>query len=222
MNNQINLAKLNIEKLKVDGKLLFKVLKNQRSFVNGYDNHFWEIGKWYRAKGKLELCSNGFHLTHHPEKWVESGSIVYLAETRKVAEWADDKCVCRKVRILLEIPSAIYKKYEEDRATIYKKYEEDIAPIYKKYEEDRAPIDKKYEEDRATIYKKYEEDIAPIYKKYEEDRATIYKKYEEDIATIYKKYEEDRATIYKKYEEDRAKLLEQMVLSALSFSVGEK
>ena len=150
-NKQINLPELDIEKLKVDGKLLFKVLKDQRSFVNGNNNHFWEIGKWYRSKGKLELCSNGFHLTQNPDKWFETGATVYLAETRKVAEWAEDKCVCREVRILLEIPRGIYQKYIEDRAPIDKKYEEDRATIYKKYREDRATIDKKYREDIATL-----------------------------------------------------------------------
>jgi len=29
--------------------------------ISDHNNFKWEIGKWYKTKGKLEICRNGFH-----------------------------------------------------------------------------------------------------------------------------------------------------------------
>jgi len=37
------------------------------NIVSGFNYNFiWEIGKWYKVKGELEMCQNGFHCSQKP------------------------------------------------------------------------------------------------------------------------------------------------------------
>jgi hypothetical protein len=79
--------------------LALKVLdENMRSCNNG--DQAWKLGKKYRVKGKLVLCSNGFHLTFFPEEW--TGTRVFLAEASEIGDMQRDKFVCRSVKLIKE------------------------------------------------------------------------------------------------------------------------
>ncbi len=82
----------------------------------------WELGKWYTHKGKLKMCESGFHLTVDPSKWLSEGYDVFFAEAEGVKEWNEDKCVCRKVRLLSKVSLKTLAEYEKIRQPALAEY----------------------------------------------------------------------------------------------------
>src|SRR3990172_2603994 len=90
-------------KMKGQSKYLFKVLdKDMRSFVNGSNQMKWELGKWYH-EDEVKICKRGLHLTTRPDEWANSDSVICIAEAKGIADWQDDKCVCKDVRLLAKV-----------------------------------------------------------------------------------------------------------------------
>jgi hypothetical protein len=109
-----------------------KVLDANMKSCNG-GKQSWKLGKTYRAKGRLELCSNGYHLTFVPKDW--EGSRVFLAEASEVGKIEWNKFVCRSVQLLKELSNEELASYDEAIATERKRYDEAIAPEEKRYDE---------------------------------------------------------------------------------------
>ncbi|MFA5385603.1 MAG: hypothetical protein WC364_13290, partial [Eubacteriales bacterium] len=71
----------------------------------------FEIGKWYKHKGKLKLCESGFHFCIYqsgPRSYYnEVGTRLFAVEARDAIEeytpGADLKIVCREIRFISEI-----------------------------------------------------------------------------------------------------------------------
>lgn len=101
---------------------LYKVLVDGRSCHGGslkwslpsqQKDGSWKPGKWHSAKGDLQICQNGIHLTKEPFRWYKTGWQVFEAEAAGVAEWRQDKCVARKARLLrpIEIEPAWWREH---------------------------------------------------------------------------------------------------------------
>ena len=174
---------------------LKKLDANMRSCNNGKQS--WKLGKTYRAKGKLVICENGYHLTYFPNEW--NGSRVFLAEASEVGEIQKDKFVCRSVQLLKELSPKELQWYYEAIATERKRYAEAIATEEKRYDEAIATEEKRYYEAIATEEKRYYEAIAPEEKRYAEAIATERKRYDEAIAPEEKRYDEAIQEILKTF-----------------------
>ena len=114
--------------------LALKLLDAQMRSCNGGKKQSWKLGKTYRAKGNIIICSNGYHLTFKPEQW--EGSRVFIAEGSDIGEIQDDKLVCRSVKLLKEIKIA---DYEAKRQPLYADYEAKCQPLDADY---RAKLQK--------------------------------------------------------------------------------
>jgi hypothetical protein len=161
--------------------LALKVLDSNMRSCNGGDQ-FWKLNKTYRCKGKLKLCSNGYHLTFLPKEW--EGTRVFLAEIGGVGEVKRDKLVCRSVKLLKEMSKSELAVYDESIVTARKVYDESIATARKVYDESIAPARKVYYESIATARKVYYESTATAEKVYYESTATAEKVYYESIQKI--------------------------------------
>ena len=144
-----------------------KVLDSGMRSCNGGEQQ-WQIGKRVTAKGKIEMCRNGIHLTLRPSVW--EGKRVFIAETSKVYDFqrGDMKAVCRSVKLLLELSDSQLKAYEEGEAPLWKAYEEGEAPLLKAHEEGKAQLWKAHEEGEAQLWKAHEEGKAQLWKAHEE------------------------------------------------------
>ena len=88
---------------------LYKILVNGRACHGGdfayslptEKNGIWTPGDWHKVEGKTKLCSNGFHLTDKPGKWMKWGAEMYEVEAKGVGQWDRDdaKCVASSVRL---------------------------------------------------------------------------------------------------------------------------
>jgi len=86
----------------------YKFITSEMKSKNG--NHTWEVGKWYKHEGKLDLCHSGFHACLTPQqsleyiygdKWFQveaRGEIVYDNES------SEPKFVASEMRLIKEIP----------------------------------------------------------------------------------------------------------------------
>jgi len=88
--------------------MLCKVLVDGRSCHGG--NMEWSLpsvkgpGKWHQFDGQIEICRSGLHLTTAPyQSWMLWGARVYEAEAQGIIEWQEDKCVCRRARLIREV-----------------------------------------------------------------------------------------------------------------------
>ena len=71
----------------------------------------YELGKWYKQKGEIELCKKGFHFCLHPSgPWAyynDTGTRIFKAEAKDAYEeytpGADLKIVCREIRLTEEL-----------------------------------------------------------------------------------------------------------------------
>ena len=80
----------------------FLELKNNQ-IVSGYNNDFiWEVGKWYKTKGKLSMCNNGFHCSTEPLDALSyvSGEVLAVVEVRGKSEKQSDKQCWSEMQIL--------------------------------------------------------------------------------------------------------------------------
>lgn len=85
----------------------FKFIGSDMKSQNG--NHKWEVGKWYKHDGKLEICSSGFHACRTPLqslKYVYGDKWFIIESRRKIIDEKDDKFVCSEMRLIKEIPIA--------------------------------------------------------------------------------------------------------------------
>jgi hypothetical protein len=83
---------------------MYKFLKLiDNKIVSGYDENFvWEIGKWYKVKGKLEMCNNGFHCSEQPLDALGyvQGEVIAIVETKGKSKVQDDKQCWQEMRII--------------------------------------------------------------------------------------------------------------------------
>ena len=71
----------------------------------------YELGKWYKQEGEIELCKKGFHFCIHPSgPWAyydDSTTRIFKVEAKdayeKYAPGADLKIVCREIRLIEEL-----------------------------------------------------------------------------------------------------------------------
>ena len=165
--------------------LALKVL-NEEMYSCNSGKQAWKLGKTYRVKGKLVICSNGYHLTYFPEEW--NGTRVFLAEATGIGESQRDKFVCRTVRLIKELSKTELSAYQEAKATAGKAYQEAKATAEKAYQEAKAPAWKAYQEATAPAWKAYQEAKAPAWKAYQEAKAPAEKAYQEAMQTILKRF----------------------------------
>ena len=170
--------------------LALKVL-NEEMYSCNSGKQAWKLGKTYRVKGKLVICSNGYHLTYFPEEW--NGTRVFLAEATGIGESQRDKFVCRTVRLIKELSKTELSAYQEAKATAEKAYQEAKATAGKAYQEATAPAGKAYQEAKATAGKAYQEAKATAEKAYQEAKAPAWKAYQEATAPAWKAYQEAKA-----------------------------
>ena len=64
------------------------------------DGEKWIPGKWHEAKGDLETCNRGLHVTTSPFNWYKWGCELYEAEIDSAIYQKDDKILCRKARLI--------------------------------------------------------------------------------------------------------------------------
>ena len=71
----------------------------------------FELGKWYKHEGEVELCKSGFHFCVHPSGpwsyYSDKTTRMFAVEARDVIEeytpGSDLKVVCREIRLISEI-----------------------------------------------------------------------------------------------------------------------
>ena len=87
----------------------------------------WEIGKWVKVDGKLDLCNIGLHACKKPIDSLEYiyGDRWFLAEWRGDTKKGDNKFCASEMRLLKEIPLKVIKTFAVDCA-------EHVLPIYEK------------------------------------------------------------------------------------------
>jgi hypothetical protein len=126
----------------------YKVLNGDNRSCNGGDQSLvwslpvqnddgtWTPGEWMpEVVGKLELCSNGYHLAdaEHLLQWLNA--TIYEAEPSAEMLEGDDKVVCRSVRLVKKMNwnDRIARLFACDCA-------ERVLPIYEKdYPDDKRP-----------------------------------------------------------------------------------
>jgi hypothetical protein len=166
--------------------LALKVLdENMRSCNNGKQS--WKLDKTYRVKGKLAICSNGYHLTFYPEEW--QGTRVFLAKASEIGEQQRDKFVCRSVKLIKELSKEELADYEAKRQPLYADYEAKRQTLYADYEAKLQTLYADYEAKRQTLYADYEAKLQPLYADYEAKLQTLYADYEAKLQPLYADYE---------------------------------
>ena len=76
----------------------------------------FELGKWYRAKGKLILCKNGFHFCEYPSGpwayYISPGARIFKIEAKQVllstGPGSDLKHVAKQIKLVEEIKTDGY------------------------------------------------------------------------------------------------------------------
>ena len=81
----------------------YKFITSAMKSYNG--NQTWELGKWYKHDGKLELCESGFHACEKPLDSLEYvyGDRWFMVEARGDMLKGDDKFVAQEMRLVKEI-----------------------------------------------------------------------------------------------------------------------
>ena len=85
--------------------------KDMQCHGDGSVNFQFEIGKWYKHEGEIELCKKGFHFCKYQSGpwayYTDSGTRIFKVEAKGVVEeyipGADLKFVCREIRLTEEI-----------------------------------------------------------------------------------------------------------------------
>jgi hypothetical protein len=93
-------------------KKLYKILVDGKSCHGGTmkwslpkkKGKKWTPGEWHEHVGEVKICATGFHLTTEPFKWYKWGCTAYEAEAEGIESWENDKCACKRVRLLKEVP----------------------------------------------------------------------------------------------------------------------
>ena len=66
-----------------------------------HGEHEWEKNKWYKTKGKLEMCENGFHASEYIQdalNYVQGNTLAEVETKGKILK-QDDKICSREMRI---------------------------------------------------------------------------------------------------------------------------
>jgi hypothetical protein len=113
----------------------FKFIKEDMTSKQG--NHRWELGKWYKHDGKLEICKSGFHACLKPHQALDYiyGDKFFLVEARgKIIHKKDDKFVASEMRLVKELPlKEISVKYACTAARMC------LKNFQKEFPEDKRP-----------------------------------------------------------------------------------
>ncbi len=117
----------------------YKFLKLKRKkIVSGFNNDFkWQIGTWYKIKGELEMCENGFHCSVKPLDALGyvAGEVLAIVEVRGKSERQDYKQCWSKMRI-----AKAYKWTKKDSVALSIYSAELVIKNYeKKYPDDDGP-----------------------------------------------------------------------------------
>ena len=161
--------------------LALKILdENMRSCNNGKQS--WKLGKTYRAKGKLVICSNGYHLTFYPEEW--QGTRVFLAEASGIGEQQRDKFVCRSVKLIKELSKEELADYRAKRQPLNADYRAKRQTLNADYEAKRQPLNADYRAKLQTLNADYEAKLQTLYADYEAKLQTLYADYEAKLQPL--------------------------------------
>lgn len=95
----------------------------------------WEVGKWHKCKGELNLCACGFHASQKPIDSLNYilGTRWFECEARGKFLKDNDKFCASKMRLVKEIPSTILREFAIDCAwrvlhIFERKYPDDKRP----------------------------------------------------------------------------------------------
>ena len=106
--------------------------------VSNYDENFiWEIGKWYKVKGRLEMCENGFHCSRQPLDALSyvAGEVLAIVETKGKSIKQDDKQCWQEMRII-----KAYEWQKKDSVALAIYSAELVLPNFEKeYPDDDRP-----------------------------------------------------------------------------------
>ena len=129
----------------------FKLIQKNMHSKNG--SHLWEIGKWYKHKGKIDMCKEGFHACRTALQSLEYiyGDRWFLVEARGKIEGKENKFVSSEMRLVKELP---LKKIMVKWAVFCAK--QCLEIFEKKYPEDKRPREaieaaEKYSDGKITI-----------------------------------------------------------------------
>jgi len=77
-----------------------------------HGNIQWEVGKWKKQTGKLELCGNGFHASAKPldSLYYNYGTKWFVAEARGEIVQDGTKLCAEEMRLIKEIPYSAAKR----------------------------------------------------------------------------------------------------------------
>lgn len=114
-----------------------KRYKFLQSFKSEYRDHYWEMDKWYKTEGELEMCGNGFHCSkrigdafHHVQ-----GNVLAEVECRGKNLKDDDKEVWEEMRV---VRAWKWTKIDSVKLAIFTA--EQVIDIFEgKYPEDDRP-----------------------------------------------------------------------------------
>lgn len=116
-------------------KTLYKFLHTGLKSSRG--DFTWELGKWYKIEGKLDICNNGFHASKTPLRAFEyvPGEIVAKVEVRGESIIQNDKECWSEMRI---VKAWYWEKKNSVRLAIFAA--EQVIDIYeKKHPTDKRP-----------------------------------------------------------------------------------
>lgn len=103
----------------------YRWLKDNMTSENGVMS--WELGKWNKVDGKLEICSNGLHAYTCPLESINNifGNRWFIAEAKGEIIKEENKICCSEMRVIKEIPDIVFKKFAlfcaKDALKYYKK-----------------------------------------------------------------------------------------------------
>ena len=117
----------------------YKFLELKRSrIVSGHNNDFkWKVDEWYKAKGKLSMCANGFHCSVKPLDALSyvGGEVLAIVEVRGKSEKQSDKQCWSEMRI-----AKAYKWTKKDSVALSIYSAELVLKNFeKKYPDDNRP-----------------------------------------------------------------------------------
>jgi hypothetical protein len=171
--------------------VLFKVLRGMQSCNGG--SHSWVLGKKYAVRGKLSMCSAGFHLTTNPQSWLEQGCRVYFAEAFGIEAWKDDKCVCRSVRLLKnQDPEGISKE-------TLAKWNAERDAVDAKWKPERDAVDAKWKPERDAVYAKWNAERDAVYAKWNAERDAVDAKWNAERDAVDAKWKPERDAVDAKW-----------------------
>src|SRR3990167_180615 len=125
----------------------------QKNMHSKKGSHLWEIGKWHKHKGKIELCNRGFHACRTARQSLEYiyGDRWFLVEARGKIKEEENKFVASEMCLIRELP---LKKIMVKWAVFCAK--QCLEIFEKKYPEDKRPREaieaaEKYSDGKITL-----------------------------------------------------------------------